>query len=643
MDSLLSIIVPVYNSKEHLECCIDSILGQSYSNIELIIIDDGSTDGSSEICDYYAQKDSRVVVVHKKNGGASSARNAGLEIANGEYVAFIDSDDYCEYNMFEMLMATAYCMHADIVACGGNILTEDIDVTVPSWLKRTLSPKFAVSNIFSSRIFSVRGLLPFLWNKIYKKSVIDSLGIVFNTDLKIGEDTVFLKTLFPVAQRIITIPDELYNYRYARAESLGQQNKEEYILGLRHIEVIGALASAWRDMDLLSEQYKHFMKWSLGYVFWQIEHLQSFELASAFLRIWDSYGLLDNISVLSKEEKQRLIKIKEYAEEDEEKRSKLLNRRGRIAQIKEMIRSHRLTYDLFELYWHWRYRGLKSAIKSAKSILNEYKNIIIRDGIVFYYYAILRMLRVPFAYEPYKDIAQVKDCHKNESCFIVAPGPSLSLDDLDALRGINCISLNSTISLMSYSNWRPTYYVLFDGRAYRKIKREEGSFNVDTFPLKKAFINAHLKKTMEKEVDISKIIFVPYCNGGNSEEKHVLHLRYTDNLMWGYYDLATVTNAAIHIAQYMGFRKIYLLGVDCDYSQEKQYFNGSKNNNIHSSSQMVFVQNRMFKAYAYMKKQMDKRGIEVYNATRGGALEVFPRICFEDAVAEIKNEALGKN
>jgi len=97
-----SVIVPVYNAEKYLDKCIQSILNQDYKNIEVILIDDGSLDNSGNICDEYAKVDSRVKVVHKKNGGVSSARNCGIDIATGEFIMFVDSDDYIEYNMIQI-------------------------------------------------------------------------------------------------------------------------------------------------------------------------------------------------------------------------------------------------------------------------------------------------------------------------------------------------------------------------------------------------------------------------------------------------------------------------------------------------------------------------------------------------------------
>ena len=115
MNELISIIVPVYNVKPYLNRCVDSIIKQTYKNIEILLIDDGSTDGSSELCDKLSDIDSRIKVIHKKNGGLSSARNRGLLEMNGKYVGFVDSDDYIREDMYSVLYHTMINHDADIV------------------------------------------------------------------------------------------------------------------------------------------------------------------------------------------------------------------------------------------------------------------------------------------------------------------------------------------------------------------------------------------------------------------------------------------------------------------------------------------------------------------------------------------------
>ena len=118
MDSLISIIVPVYNVELYLNECINSIRNQTYKNLEIILIDDGSTDNSGKICDEYAKIDSRIVVIHKENKGVTSARKVGVEIANGKYIGFVDSDDYIDKEMYKNMLKKILETDADFIDCG---------------------------------------------------------------------------------------------------------------------------------------------------------------------------------------------------------------------------------------------------------------------------------------------------------------------------------------------------------------------------------------------------------------------------------------------------------------------------------------------------------------------------------------------
>ena len=118
MDSLISVIVPIYNVEKYLQKCVDSIINQTYKNLEIILVDDGSPDNCPKMCDDYAEKDSRIKVVHKENGGLSDARNVGMEVATGEYVSFIDSDDYISLDFYETLLETIVDNDSDVVECG---------------------------------------------------------------------------------------------------------------------------------------------------------------------------------------------------------------------------------------------------------------------------------------------------------------------------------------------------------------------------------------------------------------------------------------------------------------------------------------------------------------------------------------------
>lgn len=168
-DTLISVIVPVYNVEEYLPRCVDSILAQTYRNLEIILVDDGTKDHSDEICDAYAQKDPRIKVIHKENGGLSSARNAGIDAARGEYLAFVDSDDWIEPDMYAHMLSTARKYGVKLV-CGGRY-----DVSSRTGEKKVglCPPREAVisGEELVRRIFLWESVDSAAWDKLYHRSL----------------------------------------------------------------------------------------------------------------------------------------------------------------------------------------------------------------------------------------------------------------------------------------------------------------------------------------------------------------------------------------------------------------------------------------------------------------------------------------
>lgn len=204
----ISIIVPVYNVENYLKKCVDSILSQTYRDIEVILVDDGSTDKSGEICDDYAKKDSRVKVLHKKNGGLSSARNAGIDIAQGNYLGFVDSDDYIEKDMYEILYKNLIDNNADISVCG---ITNCYDGNqYPECSKKTflvLDSKSALREVLIGSKFSVPAC-----NKIYNKNLFNDIKYPVG---KLSEDAFVTPTLISNSKKVVvdTTPKYYYVHR----------------------------------------------------------------------------------------------------------------------------------------------------------------------------------------------------------------------------------------------------------------------------------------------------------------------------------------------------------------------------------------------------------------------------------------------
>lgn len=201
----ISIIVPIYKVEQFINKCIDSIVNQSYNNLEIILIDDGSPDRCPEICDEWAKKDSRIKVIHKENGGAASARNAGLEIATGDYIGFVDSDDWIDKDMYEFLIKQLP-EDADFIRCslrkiGLNSVTE---------ICNNGKIEILTSNEYLIKLFSNNILNSNCWCKLYKRSIIGNTKFPENN--KIGEDHYFNYLITKKANKIVTVNTSKYNY-----------------------------------------------------------------------------------------------------------------------------------------------------------------------------------------------------------------------------------------------------------------------------------------------------------------------------------------------------------------------------------------------------------------------------------------------
>lgn len=211
MSSVISVIVPIYNVEKYLDRCVDSIINQTYKNLEIILVDDGSPDNCPQMCDDYAKKDSRIKVVHKENGGLSDARNAGMKVATGEYVSFIDSDDWIDLETFSLSMAKIKECNAQIVAF--NIINVSDKPFIPN-----LSNKYEVvdSQTAIENTIDDINIKTVVWNKIYKRSTLQ--GLKFRKD-KINEDEFFTFYALSKAKKIVYLYRQCYYY-YQRPGSI---------------------------------------------------------------------------------------------------------------------------------------------------------------------------------------------------------------------------------------------------------------------------------------------------------------------------------------------------------------------------------------------------------------------------------------
>lgn len=208
MNPEISIVVPVYNVEDFIHDCIQSILDQTFKNFELILVNDGSTDKSGAICDEYAEKDQRIRVIHKENGGQSSARNSGIDAAKGNYIGFIDSDDWIDPEMYKILYTKLVENSADITAC--NLMQYDKDADKNLYCNKTDDVSYDRDSAMDELYLNER--LTFSpCNKLYKKNLFE--GIRFKEGY-ILEDMDFSYRMMHQAKKVYYTGQALYNYRY---------------------------------------------------------------------------------------------------------------------------------------------------------------------------------------------------------------------------------------------------------------------------------------------------------------------------------------------------------------------------------------------------------------------------------------------
>lgn len=264
----VSVLVPVYNVEQYLEQCLDSILAQTLENIEVICVNDGSTDGSGEILQRYAEKDNRIVIVNKKNGGLPSARNAGIRSATGEYVSFIDADDYIEPNMLEKMYNTAKRDNSEIVICGANVFPRD--PAPEGWLDWVLSPENAYYETGNEKLlFENHASRPFIWRTFMKRELLTRENFQLDESIHVGEDNAFQFRIYPKAKGITLISDKLYNYRWYREDSLMNSivYKDVEKKSAAHIKMVLHVAQEWERSGDMDKMGKAFLGWSAEFLY----------------------------------------------------------------------------------------------------------------------------------------------------------------------------------------------------------------------------------------------------------------------------------------------------------------------------------------------------------------------------------------
>lgn len=258
----VSIIIPIYNISSYAPACIDSVIAQTYTNIEIILVDDGSTDSCPKICDSYIQKDNRIKVIHRPNGGLSAARNSGIEVAKGEYIYFVDGDDLVHPKCIERLVNCLEKNCADIAVCATQAFLDEKKIDYAILDKG--ADVYKGKQMCRRLMFGIDGSDDLVaWNKLYKRSLFDSIrypeGMVY-------EDIATTHRLYWLADKVVFLRDELAFYRSKRTGSITHSGNKRYRDSIKasrmRIDFFrqkGEIDLAWQGEYLLCNDYARFI------------------------------------------------------------------------------------------------------------------------------------------------------------------------------------------------------------------------------------------------------------------------------------------------------------------------------------------------------------------------------------------------
>ena len=284
-ETLLSVIIPVYNVEEYLAKCVDSILNQTYRNLEVILVNDGSTDGSGAICDTYLPKDARVKVIHKENGGLSSARNAGMDAAKGEYISFIDSDDWIEADSYEHLLGLMEKYQVKLV-CGGNW---DVDGATG---EKTLGicpqkEEYVTGEEFVGKMFLWDGCDSSVCDKVFHRSLLENFRF---PEGQVSEDVAITYKIVLGAERAVLSAYPFYNY-YHRVGSIS-----------RAVEI--------------TDKFFHFSRHTANIYNDILEHHPSVEPQARYLRVKSLSHILLNLEQAEEEVRTKFAEEYRFARKE---------------------------------------------------------------------------------------------------------------------------------------------------------------------------------------------------------------------------------------------------------------------------------------------------------------------------------------
>lgn len=293
---LVSVIIPIYNQEKYLRECLDSICNQSLRNIEIICVNDGSTDKSSEILENYVKQDSRIRILSQKNQGAGAARNLGMKVAKGEYLSFLDSDDIFEPLMLETMVRAIEKDNADVLVCRSDRFDTNTGIreSMPWSIRKDLLPNFIPFNSGDVKKNFFELFVWWPWDKLYRKDYIDKIGIQFQ-ELRTTNDLFFVCTSILIADRVSIISDVLIHQRTNLKTSLSSTREKSWG---NYLEALDALKEFLTKHHIYEKYERDFVNYCLNFSLWHLDTITGHSyslLYNALKEIWlKRFGILNH-------------------------------------------------------------------------------------------------------------------------------------------------------------------------------------------------------------------------------------------------------------------------------------------------------------------------------------------------------------
>lgn len=617
----VSIIVPVCNVESYLCECLDSIVCQTLKDIEIICVNDGSTDSSLDILLDYCKKDHRIKIIDKENAGYGHSINLGIDFSSGDYIGIVESDDFIHNKMYESLYEVARNNNLDFVKSDFFKFTTEKDKKQYNRVFLT-NDKNYYNNVFAPNDKPECYDFPmYTWTGVYKASFLRKHNIRHNESPGASfQDTGFFFQTFAFGKKVQFLDKAFYYYRCDNPNSSVKSKNKVYCIKYEYEYVIDLLKKHPQIYDQIikyvwSVRGSSYIR-TLNRVDKKFRHEFIRHFRSVFL-IAEKKGELD-FSIMPSD------------------RANTINTILRIPQKYLYMMDHKnLKRPIFRRFlWCMNDNGFLYSVRYLYKRMSAkpwtYRSAIKAHSVI----QIHKLLSVLHLFDAnMKEIRRFKNIHNGDRCFIVCTGPSLRMSDLDRLHNEYTIGVNSIYRAYPNTTWRPTYYTIID--QYIAEKYTEGEkLDFASFAKDAVFLNSYIKTDNDPKI---KRLYIDFKN---HEKKNMDYptLFVSEDLSIRAIDCFTVTNIAISLAIYMGFKKIYLLGADNNFEGSKIHFlPNSFDPNTAKKGRMEINTVRATYGYFALKEFAKYKNVEIYNATRGGHLEVFDRVDFDDVIQNMSD------